>query len=83
MEKNEIKKLLYKQNPKAELLNIRKGVAYYDAIVKIEEQPIIKHKTIFFKVPISDMGDADFLCEMDSKLLDRWIVDFDKIITEN
>jgi hypothetical protein len=29
MEKNEVKKELYKQNPKAELKFIRKGDAYY------------------------------------------------------
>ena len=29
MEKNEIKKLLYKKNPVAKLEGIRKGLAYY------------------------------------------------------
>lgn len=71
----EIKKALYKQKPEASLLMIRKGVAYYDAKIKIEEEPIIKYKTIFFEVPVSDMGDADFTPTMDGKLLNRWIVD--------
>lgn len=69
----EIKKELYKQKPTAELLYIRKGVAYYDAKIKIEEEPIIKYKTIFFEVPVSDMGDADFTPTMDAKLLNRWL----------
>lgn len=68
-----VKKELYKQKPTAELLYIRKGVAYYDAKIKIEEEPIIKYKTIFFEVPVSDMGDADFTPTMDAKLLNRWL----------
>lgn len=72
--KNEIKKLLYKQKPKAELLFIRKGVAYYDTVLVVEEEPMKIHKTFFFEVPIEDMGEADFLPEMDAKLLIRWLV---------
>jgi hypothetical protein len=46
---------------------IRKGVVYYSAhLVSVD-------KVIQFQVPISDMGDADFLSNMDSKLLIRWI----------
>jgi hypothetical protein len=73
MNLTEIKKELYKQKPTAELLYIRKGVVYYDAKIKIEEEPIIKYKTIFFEVPVSDMGDADFTPTMDAKLLNRWL----------
>ena len=68
MTKNEIKKALYKHNPVAYLKMIRKGVAYYEAML----HNVIE---IRFEVPISDMGDADFLDHMDSKLLNRWIVD--------
>ncbi len=78
MEKNEIKKALYKQKPKARLLFIRKGSAFYTARVKdgeTEESSI----TIYFEVPVSDMGDAEFYDEMDAKLLNRWIVDKDKV----
>lgn len=74
MEKNDIKKALYKQNPEATLFQIRKGVAYYDTVIRIEEEPVIKSKTIIFEVPVIDMGDADFLPTMEAKLLIRWIV---------
>ena len=68
MEKNEIKKELYKYNPQAYLKMIRKGVAYYEAMLHNVTE-------IRFEVPISDMGDADFYYEMDSKLLNRYLVD--------
>ena len=51
MEKNEIKKALYKQKPKARLLFIRKGSAFYTARVKdgeTEESRI----TVYFEVPV-------------------------------
>jgi hypothetical protein len=67
MELNDIKKVLYKENPTAVLKQIRKGVAYYSAHV-----PSID-KVIQFEIPVNDMGDADFLAHMDSKLLIRWI----------
>jgi hypothetical protein len=73
MDKNEIKKFLYKQNPKAELLYIRAGFAYYDAVIRTSETPVIIHKTVFFQVPISDMGTTDFLPLMEAKHLIRWI----------
>ena len=69
MENNEIKKALYKQNPKAEFKFIRKEVAYYLAIIESESEPV----EIRFEVPVSDMGDADFEYLMDSKYLIRWI----------
>ncbi len=66
METNEIKKELYKHNPIAYLKMIRKGVAYYEAMLHNVTE-------IRFEVPVSDMGDADFLFQMDSKLLIRYI----------
>ena len=65
MEKNEIKKALYKQKPQARFTMIRKGNAHYYA--DLEEM------RVHFEIPVSDMGDADFLIEMDAKLLIRWI----------
>lgn len=67
MTKTEIKKMLYKENPKAYLNYIRKGKAYYYAN--------IGDITINFEIPIDDMGSADFFSEMDSKLLNRWIIE--------
>ena len=76
MEKNEIKKLLYKQNPKANLDYIRKGIAYYWTVISTEktEEKLSESRQVFFEIPINDMGDADFLSQMDSKHLNRWIV---------
>jgi hypothetical protein len=70
MTKEEIKKALYKQNPVANLIFIRKGVVYYEA-------PILDYgdvsRSICFEVPVSDMGDADFLAKMQAKHLIRYI----------
>lgn len=71
METNEIKKLLYKQNPKASFSHIRKGCAYYD--VPITDSNGV-FKFIKFEIPVSDMGDADFHSMMSAKLLIRWII---------
>lgn len=70
MEKNEIKKALYKQNPEANFQLIRKGVAYYAGMVDIGDYEY----EIRFEIPVSDMGDSDFLPLMPAKLLIRWIV---------
>lgn len=67
MNKNELMKVFYKTNPKALFTHIRKGVAYYET--KLEDETVVR-----FEVPVSDMGDADFLSEMDSKFLNRWVV---------
>jgi hypothetical protein len=68
MEKNEIKKALYKENPHAVLKCIRKGVAYYSSHI-LSTDYIVQ-----FEVPVDDMGDADFFPNLDGKLLIRWIV---------
>jgi hypothetical protein len=69
MDRNEIVKALYKQNPTACFRFIRMGVAYYDCVLgdftKVE-----------FQVPVNDMGGADFLVEMDSKHFIRWITNW-------
>ena len=75
MTKNEIKKVLYKQNPKANFSYIRKGIAYYKAIISTEktEEKLPETYQVLFEIPFEDMGDADFLQEMDGKYLIRWI----------
>ena len=73
--KTEIKKLLYKQKPEANLLFIRNGIAYYDGVVKVQSEPHVEYKSVFFNIPISDMGDADFFPTMDAKLLIRWLTE--------
>lgn len=72
----EIKKELYKQKPIAKLVFIRKGVAHYDATIDGEKDGESYFKTIFFEIPVLDMGDADLTPHMDAKLLNRWLVDY-------
>jgi hypothetical protein len=64
--KNELKKLLYKNNPIAFFNKIRLGVAYY--------QTFIDDSVISFEVPINDMGEADFEVQMKAKYLVRWMI---------
>jgi hypothetical protein len=71
MEKNEIKKELYKQKPMAALDFIRKGIAYYSTVLNFDT---LDSESIQFEVPVSDMGDADFFGHMDAKLLIRYLV---------
>lgn len=66
MEKNEIKKLLYKENPTANLLYIKNSLAYYKAIHK--------DMHIDFEIPVDELKGADFYLEMDTKFLIRWLV---------
>ena len=75
MTKNEIKKILYKQNPKAKFSYIRKGIVYYNTIISTEntEEKLSESYQISFEIPVIDMGDADFFQEMDGKYLIRWI----------
>lgn len=68
IELNEIKKQLYKVNPKAYFINVMKGVAYYSTRIS-DHSP-----TIYFAIPVGDMGDASFSYEEPAKLLIRWIV---------
>jgi len=74
MELNEIKKLLYKTKPDAELINIRSGIAYYQTHMSIKKDDGHEYnETIRHEVPISDMGTADFYPVMPARLLIRWI----------
>jgi hypothetical protein len=65
MNVTEIKKEMYKQKPEARIQYIRKGFAYYYSD--------LENDRVYFKIPISDMGDADFLPSMDGKHLLRWL----------
>lgn len=67
MEKNDIKKALYRQKPIAKKTKEVENVYLYET--SLEEG-----MKIYFEVPVSDMGDATFGDEMDAKLLIRWIV---------
>jgi len=65
----EIKKEIYKQKPEASLRYIRMGNAYYYADLREER--------VEFKIPVTDMGDADFKPRMEAKLLNRWIINIE------
>lgn len=69
MTKNEIKKALYKQKPLAEFSYIKSGNAYY--ITNIVHDLI--HHQIDFEIPVTDMGEAVFYCNIEAALLNRWI----------
>ncbi len=71
MSTNNLKKQIYKENPIATLQRIKKGRAYYTAI--------INSRNLIFSIPIDDMGDAEFLNSMSSKLLIRWIINDSEI----
>lgn len=71
---NEIKKELYRQKPTAHLLYVRGGYIYYQSKLEINKEDEKELKTVFFNVPIGDIGDADFTPTMDAKLLNRWLI---------
>jgi hypothetical protein len=66
MERTEIRKALYKQNPTARLMFIRMGSAYYEA--SLEDETFIE-----FQIPVTDMGEVDFFPRMEAKYLGRWV----------
>jgi|TARA_R110000851_G_scaffold308922_2_gene468116 hypothetical protein len=49
-------------------MKIRNGFAYYTANITEDDAPLI------FKIPVVDMGDAEFIYLMDAKHLIRWLV---------
>ena len=74
MEKNEIKKALYRQKPIAKKSGERipldgSGVDSYGYKTTLDDGTVLH-----FLVPVKDMGDATFYDEMDAKLLIRWLV---------
>lgn len=76
MKTNELKKLIYKQNPTAEFNMFRGGTLYYTSSITIQRDdqymlPI--SQTLFFEVPATDIGTTDFTREMSAKHLLRWI----------
>lgn len=77
MELNEIKKLLYREKPKARFERVDKDGVHYSLGLVFEhiEVPELKRAIpVFFLVPLSDIGDAQFLYEIPAQLLIRYIV---------
>lgn len=63
---NEIKKALYKENPRAILMLIRDQMCSYETLLK-------DGTVIPFEVPMIETKGADFFSKMDAKYLIRWI----------
>jgi len=63
---NEIKKDLYRSKKKAHLLHVRSGCIFY-------ESSLTDGTVVYFKVPISDIGESTFYIEMEAKLLIRYL----------
>lgn len=81
MEKNEIKKALYKQSPEAIFQYARKDGLFYEAVIGNDQQTELfgenvprELKIIKFLVPLSDIGDATFEAKEQAKLLIRYII---------
>ena len=70
MNKNEIKKALYKQKPTAEFTCIVGTTLYYKTKVEIDDKTI----TVDFAIPVDEIGDAVFYKEMDAQFLNRYII---------
>jgi len=70
MEKNEIKKALYRQKPNAVLNRIYQNIMYYNAVIDVDSD---NARNLYFEVPVDDIGDATFEVLMDAKLLIRWL----------
>lgn len=69
MELNEIKKALYKVNPKAEFISATKDRLFYMTKLMIGTED----KILRFFIPLGDIGDAKFEFLMDAKLMIRWL----------
>lgn len=76
MDKNEIKKALYIQEPKANMLYIKNGLIHYTTIVQEKSDDDVDYRSIpvNFQVPLNDVGSALFDKVMEAKHLIRWIV---------
>ncbi len=67
MEQNEIKKILYKEKPKAIFVSASNVTLTYMCFIKEVYQ-------IYFCIPHTDIGDAKFGIEMPAQQLIRWLV---------
>ena len=63
---NEIKKILYKENPDASL-----GVASKDGLVYLAKTSV---GPVLFRVPIAELGEVQWMKTMPAKLLIRYLI---------
>ena len=66
MDINEVKKILYKNNPTAKIISVRSDGIVYRAYSG-------DNISITFLVPLSEIGTTVWFNEMDSKLLIRYL----------
>ncbi len=78
MELNEVKKLLYKTDPTAQLYKVQNGVAYY-VCMDIHSGKV---DNLHFHVPIVDMGDTAFKANEPAKHLIRWFAHAERLVGE-
>lgn len=74
MELNEIKKLLYKENPPAFLENVRKDGILYISQVGASAERSDEGITFRFRVPLTELGETIWSPRVDAKLLIRYII---------
>jgi len=67
MEKNEIKKALYKENPTAVMEYVGSGHVKY--VASLNELGLVG-----FTVPFEEIADTAFYSQMEAKLLIRWLI---------
>ena len=72
MDKNQIKKEIYKQNPFADFHCIRDSYLYYVSSVEVDSETKLR-KIMRFDIPLSEVSGAKFFPKMEAKLLIRWM----------
>lgn len=70
----DIKKALYRENPKAELQDVRKDGIVYKATVYVSKG-VVNGRAVdaLFTIPLQEVGEVIWERQMDAKLLIRWL----------
>ncbi len=83
MTKNELKKLIYKQNPTARFLYIKDNIACYIALLDDPDEVAFNEygkRAIEFNIPLVDMDKGTFNTLEEAKLLIKWIYYSEEVI---
>lgn len=73
MDKNEIKKALYKQGGTAVLDHVRKDGMFYTAFFHGEDGLPKPGPKVNFLIPLEEIGEVIWERQIDAKLLIRWL----------
>lgn len=68
----ELRKLFYREKHVAHFLRIRKGVALYICTILDEDENEVQ--TVYFEIPVAEMGEATFGDVMECKHLTHWLI---------